>query len=194
MISHIRGTVLHLDLKYIVIETSGIGYKVSVTPETVTNLTHHNGKEVTLWTYLVIRDDAHTLYGFGSREELDLFEILISVSGIGPKTALGILSTAPHAHIIEAIGSGDPVYLSKSTGIGKKNAEKIILELRDKIGEGSIGLGASAGDALEALTALGWSDRDAREALQATDRNASVPERVTQALKRLGTQRGTRNS
>lgn len=186
MISHLRGTVLYLDLKYAVIDANGVGYKVSVTPETVTSLTHHNGKEVSLWTYLVVRDDALTLYGFGNREELDLFEILIGVSGIGPKTALGIVSSAPHSHIIEAIGSGDPSYLAKSIGIGKKNAEKIILELKDKVGTGEIGLGLGAGDALEALTALGWSERDAREAIKATDRNASVPERVTQALKRLG--------
>jgi Holliday junction DNA helicase RuvA len=151
---------------------NGVGYKVFATGDTV--LSYTVGKHASLWTYLAVRDTAMDLYGFPTIQELNFFELLISVSGIGPKTALGILNVASVNTLHLAIQSNDTSHLTKVSGIGKKNAEKIVLELKDKIDSIALPEHAAAirGDAdiIEALRALGYRDAESREALKKIDR------------------------
>lgn len=190
MISHLRGNVIHLDLKYVILDVSGVGYKVAVTTSTLEHLSHHT-EHVSLFTYLAVRDDALDLYGFISKDELDFFELLLTISGIGPKSALGILNTASVETIKDAVFNEDPSYLTKVSGIGKKNAEKIVRELKDKIGiKGDVGTAGSSKQkestmAIEALMALGYSADDARDAIKKIDRTLTTGEQVKQALKIL---------
>lgn len=208
MISRLTGTITHIDPKYIIIdvgaEGQSVGYKVFTTadlssklPATASGLI---GTPITLWTYLAVREDALNLYGFISHAELTFFELLITVSGIGPKTALGILNVASVHTLTNAIESGDTSLLTKVSGIGKKNAEKIVLELKDKIELISLTLGnrspehaaelaaTARGDAdvLEALKSLGYRESDAREALKKIDKSiTNTGAKVKAALKLL---------
>jgi len=168
MIGYIEGEVVHAEAGSAVIKTeSGIGYKVFSTPDTISTL--KNTVRVSLWTHLAVRENAHDLYGFETRDELHFFELLLGVSGIGPRSALGILSIASIENLRSAIASNKPSYLTKVSGIGKKTAEKIVLELGDKIGTMADG-GAEAlrGDeeTLEALVAMGYTITEARDALK----------------------------
>ncbi|MDZ4284431.1 MAG: Holliday junction branch migration protein RuvA, partial [Patescibacteria group bacterium] len=145
--------------------------------------------EVSLWTHLVVRDDALELFGFRERDELSLFERLISVSGIGPKSALAILDLAPVETLRSAIARGDTSYLTKVSGIGKKTAQKIVLELRDSLASAreADSAGEDYGDVIDALTTLGYSAREAREALKKMPPStADTSERIKAALKTLG--------
>jgi Holliday junction DNA helicase RuvA len=188
MISHISGTVLTRTDKYLVIDVAGVGYKVYVTPDTL-GRTELNAS-LSLWTFLAVRETALDLYGFLETDDLSFFEMLLDVSGIGPKGALAIVAVGSVANLKSAIASGDTSYLTKVSGIGKKTAEKIIIELRDKLAEHKDAHGAatrSEGDALEALRSLGYSQQEARDALkevspEVTDTSA----RVKEALKILG--------
>ena len=125
MISRITGTLLQLDLKNAIIDVAGIGYKVHMGGETIEALAGNVGQPVSLFTYLAVRENSLDLYGFKNQETLSMFELLITVSGIGPKSAMGILAVASEHTIREAIISEDTSYLTKVSGIGKKNAEKI---------------------------------------------------------------------
>jgi len=187
MISHLRGTVIDREERSAVIEAGGIGYKVFMTGQTLDRL--HEGKEASLWTHLAVREDAHTLYGFSQKDELTFFELLISISGIGPKTALGILNVSSVDAIRTAVSTGDTSHLTKVSGIGKKLADKIVLELKGKFDAGkdsSLSLRDEV-DALEALKALGFNHKDAREALKEVDQSVTnTGERVKKALKILG--------
>lgn len=190
MIASLQGVVRHKDLNSLVVEVGGVGYKVAVPTEVA--LDALPSEPVFLWTHLSVRETALDLFGFGDRESLETFELLITISGIGPKTALGILNVASPATLRQAVGSGDTSYLTRVSGIGKKNAEKIVLELKDKLtmkeGEHSLGEGRAReeGDALEALVALGYSERDAREALKKVGKEVKgASERVKAALKLL---------
>jgi Holliday junction DNA helicase RuvA len=188
MIAKITGTVdeLKKQFGYAIIDVSGIGYKVFITNGAMQNI--KEGANVSLHTHHVIRENIQDLYGFTDSAELEFFNLLLGISGIGPKSALGILNTAPIETIKEGIASGDASHLTKVSGIGKKSAEKIIIELKDKLGsleshEGSNFEGG--GMAIEALTALGYSDREAREAMQKIDKNLTTEEMVREALKNL---------
>ena len=169
------------------VEVGGIGYKVSVTTETALQATP--SQPIFLWTHLAVRETALDLFGFSDRETLETFELLITISGIGPKTALGILNVASPATLRQAVASNDTSYLTRVSGIGKKNAEKIVLELRDKLKvlESDMNVNAKTeGDAMEALVTLGYSERDAREALKKISKDVSgASERVKAALKVL---------
>lgn len=186
MIGTLRGTIQHKDLHTIIIEAGGVGYKVFTTTDTA--LDALPGEPIFLWTYLSVRENALDLFGFPEKESLDLFELLISISGIGPKTAVGILNAASPSMLRQAVAAEDISYLTRVSGIGKKNAEKIILELRGKlalIGEPSSDL-RSEGDAMEALISLGYNERDAREALKKIPKETeNAGERVKEALKFL---------
>ncbi len=189
MISHIKGVLLHKDARFIVISAAGVGYKVFVTADILGKI-GGEGKEVSLWTHLAVREDALDLYGFPSRAELGFFELLIGISGIGPKTALGILNAASIRTLQSAIASGDTSHLTKVSGIGRKNAEKIVMELKDKMdaaaGEGAHDL-ARESDALEALTSLGYSHGAVRDILKKIPRDiVDTGERIKAALKMLG--------
>ena len=189
MISKITGIVSYADPRFFIIETNGIGYKVFTTAGM---LEKNLSGEISLWTYLAVRENALDLYGFLSHEELEFFELLISVSGIGPKSALSILNSANPATIRKAAMTEDPSYLTKVSGIGKKTAEKIVLELRNKFNdydEESAESIPHESDSLEALKALGYDERTAREALKKVPKDiTNTSESIKQALKILSKQ------
>ena len=176
--------------RFIVLDVGGVGYKVFAAADVLKKA--GVGEEVCLWTHLSVRETALDLYGFSEYAELEFFEMLIQISGIGPKSGLAVLAVAPLDTLKRAISTGDTSYLTKVSGIGKKIAEKIVLELREKLGSLDAG---SAGDpmlkeeedTLDALRSLGYSLHEAREALKhvpetATDTNA----RIKEALRVLG--------
>jgi len=186
MIASLSGTVRHKDTRSLVVEVSGVGYKVLVPTETALEVTLSS--PVFLWTHLVVRETSLELFGFLEKETLDTFELLITIPGIGPRTALNILNVASPAMLRQAVASGDTTYLTRVSGIGKKNAEKIVLELKDKLKLAKEDMvdTRSEGDALEALVSLGYTERDAREALKKVPKETEgASERVKAALKLL---------
>lgn len=190
MIAYLAGTVIHKDLKYLVVNTGGVGYKVSVPIDTLN--AHKEGQEAKFWIYTAVREDALDLYGFADKETMNFFELLIGISGIGPKSALGILSAAPLSSLREAVVSGETAYLTKIGGIGKKIADKIVLELKGKViyTEGdapTAGLKRGDMDALEALKSLGYTQKEARDALDGLDPTVTdTGAKVKAALRVLG--------
>ena len=187
MIGTLNGTIRHKDLNALVVDVGGIGYKVLVTTETALEVTPSS--PIFLWTHLVVRETSLELFGFLDKETLDTFELLITISGIGPKSALSILNVATPSMLRQAVVSADTTYLTRVSGIGKKNAEKIVLELKDKLKITKEDKGMdmrSEGDALEALVSLGYNERDAREALKRVPKETEgASERVKAALKLL---------
>lgn len=167
MIAHIRGTVLGIEDNAAVILVGGIGYRTFTTAEVLSRAPA--GSEIELWTHLVVREDALDLYGFPTRDEVAFFRQLIGISGVGPRSALSILGMERFEVLVQAISRGDTAYLTKVSGIGKKSAEKIVLELQDKVAAHT-STGDSTGeshlDVLEALVALGYKKEEAREALR----------------------------
>ncbi len=187
MIAQLRGIVVEIAPAQIVLDVSGVGYLVAVTNGTVFVL----DSEIVLHTHLAVRENALDLYGFGTRDELQMFHELIKLPKIGPKTGLQILSQATLEILTHAIQTNDPVYLSKMSGVGKKSAEKIVAGLRDILGADGL-VGSYIGkqnadtDVVDALITLGYPQRDALEAVQKipadiTDTNA----RVKHALKTI---------
>lgn len=166
MIRHLSGTVISLDNEAVVIDVQGIGYKVSCPSETLLSI--RVGSPIALHTHLAVRETALDLYGFSSSDTLTLFEMLLSVSGIGPKTALGILSLAGAEALRTAIREHNPTYLVKVAGVGKKTAEKVVHELKDKamlLGEGGEAPIRDT-ETIEALQAMGYTLNEAREAVK----------------------------
>ena len=191
MISFLEGTIELKAEKFVVVNVGGVGYKVFSNPEILTKIPE-KGEVVKFWTHQYVREDSVELYGFVHFAELELFETLISISGIGPKGALGVLGVAPVDTLKRAIASGDTSYLTRVSGIGKKTAEKIVLELKDKmLGKGISSLHApelkEEADALDALVQLGYSQREAREALSHVPKEITGTERrLKEVLKMLG--------
>jgi holliday junction DNA helicase RuvA len=189
MIGTISGTLRHKELHSLIVDAQGVGYKVYTTTDTTLDLVP--GEQVSLWTHLAVKENALDLYGFLEKEILEIFELLITISGIGPKTALGILNVASPSMLRQAVATEDTSYLTKVSGIGKKNAEKIVLELKGKIIATQSEMEAdvrSQGDALEALVSLGYSERDSRDALKKVSKEVEeTSERVKAALKQLST-------
>src|SRR3989344_2898926 len=184
MIGSIRGKVISKTDKYLIVEASGVGYKLYVSPDLVSKIKQ---EEVFLWVHTHVREDAIDLYGFTNRENLEFFEMLLGVSGIGPRSALAILGIATIETLRKAIGTGDVSYLTKISGIGKKTAEKIVIELRDKIGEEKSGSSLQGElDALEALKSLGYSQNEARDALKKVSSEVNTNAKIKEALKILG--------
>ncbi|MBI2086755.1 MAG: Holliday junction branch migration protein RuvA [Candidatus Zambryskibacteria bacterium] len=190
MISSLSGTVRHKELNNVIVDVSGVGYKVLVPTDTALEATL--SQPIFLWTHLAVRETSLDLFGFLDKETLDVFELLITISGIGPKTALGILNVAAPSMLRQAVASSDTSYLTRVSGIGKKNAEKIVLELKDKLKvtqeDASTGSAQARadGDVLEALVSLGYSERDARDALKKVSKDIEgASERVKAALKLL---------
>ncbi len=186
MISYVSGTVVEKEAKFAIVDVCGIGYRVFVTDDTMQKL--RIGAQAKLLTRHVVREDAEELFGFLETDDLKLFELLLSVPGIGPKTALNILNVATPETLRRSITSGEVAYLTKISGIGKKTAEKIVLELKDKLGKGEEGTTLKEEvDALEALKSLGYSHGEAREALKNLPEHVSTTsDRVKHALKVLG--------
>lgn len=191
MIAHLTGTLISLDLKAAVVDVNGVGYKVFVGGETIESLAGHVGEPVSLFTYLAVRETALDLYGFKNQETQDMFEMLITVSGIGPKSALAILSVASEHTIREAIIMEDTSYLTKVSGIGKKNAEKIVLELKGKFKETEL-LGGEKKDVskealvIDALKSLGFEEKAARDSIKNMDKELSAEEMIRLSLKEIG--------
>ena len=167
MIGKIDGVVSAKRAGFAIISASGVGYKVAATRETLASLAEKTN--VSLWTHLAVRENALDLYGFRGEDELHLFELLLTVPGIGPKSALAVLDLSSLSTLRNAISAGNAAYLTNVSGIGKKTAEKIVLELKDKVGKSAEGSARSlSGDeeALEAMRALGYTPTEAREALR----------------------------
>ena len=192
MISFLSGKILNKGQGYIIVEVSDVGYRIFVNPIMYSEL--NIGQKIELYTHQYVREDSLDLYGFRNLPELEMFELLLSISGIGPKSALGVLSIADVADLKDTIVRGDSSLLTKVSGIGRKTAERVVLELREKIGDkvdssqkiAGRGVGAS-GDEIDALMALGYSMSQAREALQRVDINIKDSgERIKEALKKLG--------
>ncbi len=186
MIGYIEGKIIEKGEKSLVLLTGGIGYKVFVTLETLLAL--EEGSETHFWTHHAVREDASELFGFKEKEDRRFFEMLIGISGIGPKTALGVLNIESASSIKRAVASGDATHLIKVSGIGKKIAEKIVVELKDKL-QKEENLGGGLRDeveAIEALKALGYNHKDAREALREISSSLSTSERIKEALRKLG--------
>ncbi|GAB1814897.1 Holliday junction branch migration protein RuvA [Mycobacterium sp. MUNTM1] len=201
MIASVRGEVLEVALDHVVIEAAGVGYRVNATPSTLATL--RSGTEARLITAMVVREDSMTLYGFADTEARDLFLTLLSVSGVGPRLAMATLAVHDAAALRQALHDGDVTALTRVPGIGKRGAERMVLELRDKVGVGAADAPAGAGHAglnghavrspvVEALVGLGFAAKQAEEATDkvlAADRDATTSSALRAALSLLGKSR-----
>jgi len=189
MISYLKGKILAKGQGFFLLEVNNVGYKIHVTPPIFAEV--QTGETREFYLHQHVREDSLDLYGFKSMGEMEFFELLLSISGVGPKSALGVISIATPEEVKESIAQGDPHLLTKVSGIGKKTAERIVLELRDKVAHiviaGKRDESGMRSDEIDALVALGYSLGQAREALRevAPDVKDSG-ERIRQALKRLG--------
>lgn len=197
MLYNVKGTLTVSDVNFIVIECGGVGFKCFTTLNTIKNI-GKIGDEVNAYTYLAVREDAMDLYGFSSLAELDAFKLLITVSGIGPKAAVAILSELTPDKLALCIASGDAKSITKAQGVGKKTAERVVLELKDKMGTIAVGAAADAvssisnvgessntSEAVEALVALGYSQSDAAVVVGSMDKSLSVDDMIRLGLKQL---------
>jgi Holliday junction DNA helicase RuvA len=193
MIASVRGEVIDIALDHAVIEAAGVGYKVMATPSTLATL--RRGEQSRLITAMIVREDSQTLYGFADSEARDLFSTLLGVSGVGPKIALATLAVYDAPTLRQALADGDVTALTRVPGIGKRGAERLVLELRDKIGA-TPGAGAAAvgrfsvrGPVVEALVGLGFAAKQAEEATDkvlAGDPDANTAMALRAALSMLG--------
>lgn len=194
MIASIRGEVLDVALDHVVIEACGVGYRVNATPSTLSTL--RRGSEARLMTAMIVREDSMTLYGFADADARDLFMTLLSVSGVGPKIALATLAVHDAPALRHALADGDVTALTRVPGIGKRSAERMVLELRDKVGPASPSVGVPAvnghavrGPVVEALVGLGFAVKQAEEATDkvlANDPQANQSTALRAALLMLG--------
>lgn len=195
MISSLRGRLLHVDAESLVLDVGGVGYAVAVTPQLAREF--HLGDDITLHTTLIVREDALSLYGFRDRAELAVFSHLLSVSGVGPKSAIGVLSSLTVDQIADAVATEDDAPFRRVSGIGPKTAKLIVVQLAGKLtastGSSSSGAASSgiSAQVVAALTALGWNERVASEAVTAVvaatpGETASVPVLLKSALAHLG--------
>lgn len=186
MIAQLRGRVVGLDEKSLVLEVGGVGYGIQVPDTYLAGV--RLGDEVLVITHHHVKENAMELYGFGDLDSKQLFEWLIGVSGVGPKSAMAVMSLGPQDRIRQAIASDDTAYISAAAGVGKRSAERICIELREKVGLAGTAnaLGGPAGDdALEALLSLGYNRQQAAMALNKIDKQLPSETRVKEALKNL---------
>ena len=187
MIAQLRGKPVSSTPEGLVLDVGGVGYLVHATPSAVRK--SDAADEITVETYLHVREDALQLYGFADRSERELFIQLLAVSGVGPKVALAIVSGSPVAELRRAIARGDAARFQAIPGIGKKTADRIVLELKEKLGDATIApASVQTGDthvvARDALVELGWTVIDAERALVDVDESLPVEEQVRAALRR----------
>ena len=192
MIGRIQGKLLEKHPPQIVVDVHGVGYELHVPMSTFYQLPA-TGTEVALFTHLVVREDAHQLYGFATEPERHAFRQLLKISGVGARTALSVLSGLSVADLREAVSSQDSGRLTKIPGIGKKTAERLLLELRDKLEALSVGSAAAkgdgqAGDVMNALLGLGYNDREANWAIKQLPAGLNVADGIRQALRLLSKQ------
>lgn len=189
MIGRLTGVLLEKQPPMIALEVQGVAYELDVPMSTLYQLPA-TGTKTTLFTHLVVREDAHLLYGFATDEERQLFRQLLRVNGVGARTALAVLSGLSVQELHQAVAAQDAVRLTKIPGIGRKTAERLMLELKDRlaavIGNTAGGNAASArSDALRALLALGYSEKEATAALSRVSAELSVSESIRHALRQL---------
>lgn len=189
MIGRLTGILLEKNPPQITLDVHGVGYEVDVPMNTFYNLPA-SGERVTLHTHLLVREDGHFLYGFGSESERGAFRQLLKISGIGARTALAVLSGMSVADLSQAVAAQEAGRLTKIPGIGKKTAERLLLELRDKLdgapaGIRGIAVHSATGDILNALQALGYNEREAHAATKHLPEGISVSDGIRQALKLL---------
>jgi Holliday junction DNA helicase RuvA len=193
MISRIKGEVIENNLTNVVIDVNGVGYRVNCTIEDSKELKVDNN--VSLHTHLDVKENSMELYGFLEEETMKLFQLLLTVNGVGPKTALNILNSTSSNTLIEGIASGDPKYLQEISGLSKKQSEKLVLTLKDKVVGEELDSKAVEGtsDAIEALLSLGYSKKDARDVVakvasrrgSTQAKKLSTEEIIREALKNL---------
>lgn len=195
MYEYIKGIYEGMNKDYIVVENNGIGYKVYTSGSTLAKLPK-NGEEVLIYLQQIVREDFIGLYGFLTKEELNMFKLLLTINGVGAKAALSLLSISNVNNLKYAILSEDEKNITKATGIGKKMAQRIILELKDKIKPDEL-LSSdnmemsneenkeNISEALEALVALGYSEKEAQKALEAIDKKESLENIIKNSLKFL---------
>lgn len=193
MISSVRGTAVHVDADSVVVEVGGVGLHIAVTPQVARST--HAGDDILLHTSLIVREDALSLFGFETRDELTVFTQLLGVTGVGPKSALGVLATLTVPQIADAVAADDDAPFRRVSGIGPKTAKLIVVQLAGKIAV-SRPAGAARTDAsatatvplqvVQALMGLGWSERTAAEAVEAVANDATEADRASvSALLRL---------
>ncbi|MBQ7203455.1 MAG: Holliday junction branch migration protein RuvA [Eubacterium sp.] len=199
MIYNVKGTLTYTDPNFAVVECGGVGFKCFVSMTTLRELPSI-GKEVNLYTYMSVREDALDLFGFFSVDELEAFKLLISVSGIGPKAAMAILSVLSPDRLSVAVSSGDVRSIQSAQGVGKKTAERVVLELKDKMlaiggasstvveGIQAVSTNENAQEAVEVLVSLGFTQSDAAAAVGSMDISLSVDDMVRKGLRLLSSQ------
>ena len=190
MIGKLTGTLLEKNPPQLLIDCHGVGYEVDVPMSTFYNLPAV-GERVALLTHFVVREDAQILYGFGTAAERAAFRQLVKISGVGPRTALSVLSGMSVADLAQAVSAQDSGRIVKVPGIGKKTAERLLLELKGKLGAdlplpgAASAVGEAASDIQQALVALGYNEKDAAAALKALPKDVGVSEGIKLALKAL---------
>ena len=201
MFYSITGRVVHRDTQSVALETGGVAFQCSTTLSTLKTI-GEKGSTATLYTYLNVREDALDLFGFATEQELECFKLLISVSGVGPKAALSILSELTPDKLALCLATGDSKSITRAQGVGPKLAQRVVLELKDKLAKGlelpadspeiqAAGLAAADGNAAEAVSALvmlGYSQSEAAVAVSKLDGALPVEELIKQALKQLARQ------
>ncbi len=193
MIAFVKGTVEHIEENAVVIDTGSFGTKIFMTPASLSSM--KTGEEVKVYTYLRVAEDIFDLYGFLTREELDVFKMIISVNGAGPKAGLAVLSALSPAALTVAIVTDDYKSITRAQGVGPKLAQKIVLELKDKFKGREIKLDSGANevftpvdagnDAVEALVVLGYPRADALRAVSGVEKGLSTEDTIKAALIRL---------
>ena len=190
MIGRLSGVLLEKTPPQVMLEVQGVGYEIDVPMSTFYNLPNV-GERVTLFTHLIVREDAHLLYGFASESERKAFRQLLKISGVGARTALSLLSGMSVADLVQAVAAQEAGRLTKVPGIGKKTAERLLLELKDKLGaELTTGVAVNraapaSSDVLNALLSLGYNEKEALYALKQLPEGLSVSDGIRQALKAL---------
>ncbi len=185
MISYLQGQVKRIGEKSLTLLVGGVGYELYVTNDVLSGV--QVGQEKEFFVATVIKEDVFDLYGFSDASRYHFFKLLISISGIGPKSALNILDSADTEDIRQAVINDDPSILQKLNGVGKKTAERIVMELKSKIGTSLVATsGSGSSEVVEALESLGYRSSEIREAIKNVDPQLSIEEKVSQVLKLLG--------
>lgn len=191
MIARVRGTLVERDLDAVVIDVGGVGYELAVTPRTLSGLPGL-GEDVVLHTYLHVREDQMALFGFDTRADKDLFSTLIGVSGVGPKVAMAILATLTYEQLRLAVSSDDIAALTEVPGIGKRSAQKLLLELKPKLDvvDGAVPASGPMSEVREALAGLGYGPEEIRGTLAGMPDDLTVEEMLRLSLRELGKAQG----
>jgi Holliday junction DNA helicase RuvA len=196
MIGSLRGTVLERGLDgTVLLEVSGVGYQVTVSPRALAEL--EPSTDAFLYVHHHIREDAQTLFGFLARDERATFQILLTTHGVGPALAMAVIATHPPAALVDVVADGDVAALTLVPGVGKKTAERLLIELKnrlsipalDPVGVGPGSSGSAVGDVREALSGLGYGPEEIREALRELSTDADAATLLRDALKQLGVRR-----